>query len=51
MEDTIHNRHPCPVDGCDKAYPHSLLTDYHVVQEHEEWLDDIIQGNNTISLD
>lgn len=40
----------CPVEGCDKAYPHPLLTDYHVVQDHEEWLDDIIHGERRVAV-
>lgn len=40
----------CPVEGCPKAYPHSLLTDAHVVSDHEEWLDDIIEGNRSVDL-
>lgn len=43
--------YPCPVEGCDMAYPHWLLTDQHVVDEHEEWLDAIINGERTLSFD
>lgn len=38
--------YPCPVEGCDNAYPHSLLTDKHVVDEHEQWLDSLIEGES-----
>lgn len=39
----------CPVEGCTEAYPHSLLTDKHVVDEHEDWLDNII-NEETLDL-
>lgn len=42
--------HSCPVDGCEKAYPHSLLTDKHVVDDHPEWLDNLIEGGNSIDF-
>ena len=31
--------HPCPVDGCEKAYPHVLLKDKHLVDEHPTYID------------
>jgi hypothetical protein len=30
--------HECPVDGCDSAYPHALLKDKHLVDEHPEYV-------------
>jgi len=44
------DEYDCPVEGCDKAYPHSLLTDKHVVDEHESWLDSIIDGERTVTI-
>jgi hypothetical protein len=44
------DEHECPVEGCDEAYPHSLLTDKHVVDDHPQWLDDLIEGNNPVSV-
>jgi len=26
--------YPCPRDDCDRAYPHPLLTDYHIIVDH-----------------
>jgi hypothetical protein len=39
----------CPVEGCSEAYPHSLLTDKHVVDEHADWLDELIDGNRRVA--
>lgn len=36
--------HPCPVDDCDEAYPHSLLLDKHIVDDHPEWIEEVLDG-------
>jgi hypothetical protein len=44
------DEHDCIVDGCTKAYPHTLLRDKHIVDEHEQYLDDLINGDNDITF-
>lgn len=40
----------CGRDDCDAAYTHPLLLDYHIVTEHAEEVEAVINGENSISL-
>lgn len=36
---------PCPVDECEKAYPHVLLRDKHLVSEHPERMNAVLEDD------
>lgn len=33
--------HECTVDGCDEAYPHRLLLDKHLLDDHQDKVDEL----------